>query len=483
MKITLYICIWLSLEVWFASPGFANESTSTVSQRAQELSRQSDQKRPADQRQVNLFGRPLIIGGEVSVESDYRKDFRLDPARADDVLNVESKAELELLFQWSDKLVLFLEAKAEHDVDVYAESGREESASELQRGQTWIYYAPSQNGELAIQVGRQNYRDKREWWWDSSLDSIRLHYNSGALTAQLAVAKELARVSTQRDVRPEEKDLSRVLAEIRWDWARKNSLSLFALAQKDHSETPTTGDVFFEKDEDEVDARLNWLGVRAMGRFKYRPIGKLYYWADVAQVRGDEAVADFDSLTGDLRIVDDVERRDVDAWAYDLGVTWQAQQTHWPSLTIGQAMGSGGESDDGTRSREFRQTGLQDNDVRFRGVNRFAYYGEALQPELSNIRINSIALGWPLLSNSSIELKYQKYRQESLSRSRNGRIGGRPNGAHLELGEELDIVIGIEESPNIEIELIIAGFKAGRAFGDRSGKWALNSVLSIDYNF
>ncbi len=212
-------------------------------------------------------------------------------------------------------------------------------------------------------------------------------------------------------------------------------------------------------------------------------LGKLHYWADLAELRGTERLIDFDNFTGPRRIVDDVEKRKLNAWAYDMGFTWQADNKSFPRITIGQALGSGGESGDGSEIRSFQQTGLHDNDVRFTGVNRFSFYGEAFRPELSNVRINTLALGLPLYSNSSLELVYHDYQQRSRSRNRISRIGKRPNGRHKDLGTELDIVLGIEESEKFEFEAIIAGFKAGRALGGNSTDWALRVVLGAKYNF
>lgn len=53
-----------------------------------------------------------------------------------------------------------------------------------------------------------------------------------------------------------------------------------------------------------------------------------------------------------------------------------------------------------------RQTGLQDNNGEFFGVDCFRYYGELLRPELSKLQITTLALGFRMLTNSSIEFVY-----------------------------------------------------------------------------
>ena len=127
---------------------------------------------------------------------------------------------------------------------------------------------------------------------------------------------------------------------------------------------------------------------------------------------------------------------------------------------------------------------MQDNNGRFRGVNRFRYYGELLRPELSNLRISTLSLGYPLLNNSSVELVYHEYRQvHADDRSRVGRIGPRPNGEDTDIGQELDLVFGFEETKSLEFEIIAAVFKSGEAYGDLSGNYAYDLELSMDYNF
>ena len=193
---------------------------------------------------------------------------------------------------------------------------------------------------------------------------------------------------------------------------------------------------------------------------------------------------DFDDFSSAISIVDEVEDNDVEAWAYDLGATWQTQWHGDPRLTLGYAFGSGDSDTQDDQDKAFRQTGLQDNNSRFRGVNRVHYYGELLRPELSNLRIWTASIGYPVLSNSSIEFIYHKYRQvHSSDRLRDVDIDSRPNGTDPDIGSELDIVFGFEESRQWEIEFIFAAFKSGKAFGEQEGEIAYKLDFNLDYNF
>ena len=44
---------------------------------------------------------------------------------------------------------------------------------------------------LGLQLGRQRFRDEREWWYDDRLDAIRVHHVIGDWASEFAVAKTL----------------------------------------------------------------------------------------------------------------------------------------------------------------------------------------------------------------------------------------------------------------------------------------------------
>ena len=98
---------------------------------------------------------------------------------------------------------------------------------------------------------------------------------------------------------------------------------------------------------------------------------------------------------------------------------------------------------------------LQDNNVHFGGVDRFRLYGELLDPELSNLHIVTVALGLRILSKSSIEFLYHHYRQvRRADFLRDHDFKRDPNGLSRRIGDEWDLVIGIEEWEHVEVELI-----------------------------
>ena len=115
------------------------------------------------------------------------------------------------------------------------------------------------------------------------------------------------------------------------------------------------------------------VGLRGLGA----PTENFKYWAELAWLGGhDEALAK------------------IQARGLDIGGTYRFKSLPLsPSITLGYAFGSGDSNPNDRRNTEFRQTGLQSNERRWAGVADFKYYGEGLDPELSNLHILTVGLG------------------------------------------------------------------------------------------
>ncbi len=449
------------------------------------LTVRQDDKRPKDQFQIQLFNRPLTIGGELETKPSDQRDVRLG-LKDDDQFQADQHLELELLYALSQTSFLFIEGKMNHRKIFYAEDDQEPDQVEFQRGEMWFFSEDFFAEHWSLRVGRQNIREKREWWWDENLDAMTVLYEEGSWELEFGIAQELMKVSDRQDgIDPEEKDLLRVFTHAKWHWAPKQQLAFFFLNQDDGSPSVEVNQQISKNEVDQVDADLSWLGIRAMGRWKMGSLGKMYYWLDTAYVDGKETVFDFDDIPDGRSEVQSRVTQDVQAWAIDIGATWETELRGTPSLTLGYAIGSGDRNPNDNTNHAFRQTGLQDNNGRFSGVDRFRYYGELLRPELSNITIGTIAIGFPVLKNSSIEILYHQYRQVELKkgRLRDADIKADVLGKNKEIGQEIDVVIGLEEWVHLEVELISAFFLAGDAFGSPPEDLAIMHILKIDYNF
>ncbi len=463
------------------------------------LIRRPDDRRPEDQFTVTIGDRPLTIGGEYNLEGEDRHDFKLgtpdgDNIERDDIARVNQELQLEFVYPFSDDVSMFLEAKGLDRRDVHIENRNRdlETTTELQRGETWVYINRLFSKYSGLQLGRQNVRERREWWWDEDLDAARLRYTDRHIHGEIGLARELFKVSNKQDeIDPEKEDITRIFAHGAWQWRKRQLLEVFALSQTDSSETHAVGEQLNPEEEDEIDADLDWLGLRARGKVKFKHAGRLLYWLDSAVVKGEETVYDYDDNPlpppAPPREVGDRVDQDVDGWAFDIGASWSTRLPGRPAFTLGYAVGSGDDDPNDGTDESFHQTGLQDNNGRFHGVNRFRYYGELLRPELSNLRIATAAIGFPFSKRSSVELVYhryeQVYEQEGL---RDTRLKIDPNDPDLidtDIGEELDLVIGMRKWKHVDLEFIVAAFRAGKAFGVNEDETARYVNAEFTYNF
>lgn len=450
-----------------------------------ELRQRPDEERPEEQFTLRLFNRPLTVGGEYESRLEAEADPWLGERSEDDEASLRQSLQVELLYALNETVSLFGEGGYAYDWRFYRDDGNRQTGGELRRGEMFLDAANLGLSGLSLRAGRQRFRDRREWWWDQNLDAVRLSYQRGTFRADLGLAQELARVSTDEDfIDPEQDDVLRVLGSAQWRYARRHRLALVFLHQRDHSTTQRVGNVIEADREDESDADLSWLGVRAMGRWRIRKVGRVYYWADAALVRGEEDRIDFDPLVPGFQVADSVVSPEIRGWAFDAGLTWRTRLRGDPTFTLGYAFGSGEGDPSGSTDRSYRQSGLQRNDGKFRGVDSFRYYGELFDPELSNLHIGTVAFGMRFLESSSIELLYHHYRQAHRADFlRDTGIRAQPRGRDRSIGHEIDAVLGLEEWERVRIEIIGAVFRAGDAYDDLRGELAYGATAKFEFVF
>jgi hypothetical protein len=453
--------------------------------RGRELTRHPDDRRPQEQFTVRLWGRPLTIGGELETETLYRGNFKLRDRARDDVFRLDQELQLEFFYPLTESILLFWEGKALYEAELFTEDGEQEVQRILQRGETWLYTGNLFGSDFSLQIGRQNFREEREWWWDANLDALRIHYDCWNLHAELAVAQKVGRVATEENPNsPEFDDALRLLGHGAWSWAKDQRLDTFFLYQDDHPSQQSVGQLISEDRENPSEAELLWLGARVSGELDLDRFGELDYRLEGAWVGGRETLFDFEDAERGHSRVSSRTKRDVSGWALDGGMTWETRLPRQPTLALSYALGSGDRKPHRGEDQAFRQTGLYDNNGRFHGVNRFRYYGELLRPELSNLHIWTASVGFRFWKSSSVEFVYHLYHQVHPTPSlRGARLKAKPLGKQRTVGQEWDLVLGLEEWKHIEIELIGALFRAGSAYGPLSGETAYGVILEMDYNF
>ncbi len=514
----------------------AGEDVLTAKER--QLIERPDRERPQHPITLPLFGRPLAIGGRYTLvvrsETDKLLDFDFedfdnrdidgdgdfdeieDSARgnvpADDQLRANQALQVDLFYPITENVSVYLESVAAYRKLVWADDADNTSEWLFQRGESWLYLGDLLGTSVSLQAGRQRFADEREWWWDEDLDAVRLHYDLETVHAEVAVAEQLFGLEYGESIQPDDEDILQILGSVKWEWAHKQQLGLYALHRHDHSSVqepfvpdptllcvpenlippgiPEEFREFFRRGcpdpvsfEDDSDPDLTWFGASAAGNWKLGRAGMLDYWLDVAGVKGDETFTDY-SGPNDARTVRSVNRHNVSGWGIDARTTWQSKLPGRLTATLGYAFGSGKRKMLEEEDRGFRQTGLEDNSHKFRGVQSFRSYGELLDPELSNLQILTAALGVRFFAKSSLDIVYHHYRQaEAAPFLRDVGFKRDPDGRHRSIGQEIDLVIGIKEFRIFELKLVGAIFRAGAAFGRDDGKLSYLGSMRARLNF
>jgi alginate production protein len=452
---------------------------------ARELGLSGDDSRPEAQLETTLFGKRLIVGGEIGAGARYRSNYELLPNRDDDDLTFDPEGKLEAIWLPSDSSAVFVSGKLFAESTLYRQGGSGEFAAGAELNEAWLLKTGLFGTPLALQIGRQQVQDRREWWWDEDLDAVRLHYFGRNFRAFVGIGREFGHKSTLGRLEPEDRRIVRVFGNARWTWTDRNELEIYALHQNDRSGRFSLGALVDSDQTDESDAKLTWLGFRARGRVKTGFPGKFYYWADIARVRGSEQLTEFSGFDANRDVVTGLARQDVHGWAIDVGASLELPFAFEPYLTLGYARGSGDLAGGDGIDRSFRQTGLQNNNGKFRGLSRFRYYGEVLRPELANIRILTVAFGVPLGKGHWLETVWHDYRQPVAARRIAGsRLDIDPLGTDSRLGQGVDVIYSYRPGASPwEFELTAGGFRAGPAFGPAQGRWAGLIELKLDFNF
>lgn len=53
----------------------------------------------------------------------------------------------------------------------------------MERDQAWVFLDRILGSSFGLQLGRQNFKETREWWWDDDLDAVRLYFDRAGLHA------------------------------------------------------------------------------------------------------------------------------------------------------------------------------------------------------------------------------------------------------------------------------------------------------------
>ncbi|GAB3668041.1 alginate export family protein [Ramlibacter alkalitolerans] len=440
--------------------------------------RARDERRPEQPITLDVAGHPVQVGGSWEYTHEWRDNFDLDEQRARNRRVQEHEVQLEARSRFGDRTEVFLQLVGLHDTRRTQGTPGKQVNRSLERGPMWLQRERLGGTPWLLQFGRVTLLDRRAWWWDEDLDGVRVRYLGKKWRLDTGIAHEAARKSSdERGVAPDMRGVTRWFGQASWLWARRHSVEAFWLLQRDRSAQPQPGAVFADEDSiDERDLDARWVGARASGEWRNKGVlHRLNYWGDLAWFAGRERVSAFEERAADGRFVAlGTRSQRLRGHALDLGASASFDLPLRPLLTLGYARGS----------EQFRQTGLQENKMRFAGVKRWQRYGELLQPELSNLQVITAGTGVRFGRNSSLELLLHDYRQVRPSTVVEGsRLSADPGGTSRSLGREVDLLLAIRESRRVEFTAKASYFRPGAAFGPARRDPARSIELGMTVNF
>jgi alginate production protein len=317
-----------------------------------------------------------------------------------------------------------------------------------------------------LQVGRQDFEEPREWLWDQELDAARLGWSEGPHSLQLAA------MTTWSNGNAVDRNSANLMASYTWTDSDR-TLGAYILDRRidlGYEDLGSNGKGFRGYDYP------LFMGVRALGEW----LPDTDCWLELAHVTGYTDGADVD-LQADGGPTETRRAENLRAWGLDLGTVWEPKALEPFHFAIGLAYGAGDDQPGDGVNRTFRQTGYHDNNDDLGGATSVKYYGELLEPDLSNLAIRTLSVGATLSKRTSIDLIYHDYRQPVPDAVRVGELSDRADGVSDDLGWELDLVYGNRANPALDIEVAFCHFEPGEAFRGADPAQLLRVQLRIKF--
>lgn len=386
----------------------------------------------------DLFGEGIALTSwaqltaQVEARSAAEQDFDLDSDDAEDRVDHQIAIRARLNLNFGAELFGIAELRHRQLFRDDDQDGRF-SDGETRLGETWLQFEPPGSAAVKLVIGRQDFDDSREWYYDENLDAVRAIWEGRSLRAEMAVGTVL-------------------FGEEKIDRQTSN-----LIAQVEHASRFGDLGIFVIRRDRDATQRTTHFGVRGSASL----YDNLDLWIDAAHMNGR---------------VDDIR---ASGFGLDAGATFQFAR-RWRT-TLGFALGQGGERGaayEGT----FRQTGLQDNNGKLGGVTSFRYYGEVLDPELANLQILTAGIGVQPMPNASLDLVGHYYRQHvAIDELVDAEIDADPSGVNRNLGWGADLIFGWRPTQRWDTEALIGYFRPGAAFEDGDAAWLAKWHLRYRY--
>lgn len=392
----------------------------------------------------------LTFGGRAKLEYELNENFDLEDARDRDFSVLQPELSLALSFDPSRHFQLYVNPvlTRQYLLEEGTEGKNRVRDPRLEIALAFVALKDLPDG-LSLSAGRQRHRDPREWLYDDTLDAARLGYHWSRFSLDFSVNRKNLwdRDVLNRDRKDKSERFNNYFLYANYRPAEEIDVAAFVLVQNGRSSEREHRQFFGLQSEGEI-------------------FDDLEYWLQFAHLRGRDG------------------SKKIRGVGLDLGLTYEFDHSLKPSITLGYAFGSGDDDPNNDTDKSFRQTDLQDNSDKFNGVTRFKYYGEVLDPELSNLSIFTVGIGIRPSRRSSLDLVYHyDVQQHANRRIRGDDLDVNPTGRNREIGSEIDLIAGYREIKNLDMALTLGYFIPDRAFADKNNDSAFLTKLEVRYNF
>ncbi len=318
---------------------------------------------------------------------------------------------------------------------------------------------------LSLAVGRQTFRDLHAWNYDIELDAIRLTFSRTLLEGELAYGGRLfdSRMG-DNEYRTRLKNSRFLLGTLQHQWHYKHYIGAYGLTERNRVADDQTGTLFRADELIEPRTRLSWYGINSHGEYA-TATGSIHYSGTLATLYGDTQALNITTLgNGDRQVASFANQSIKGAMAVDLKLIWRpANQAYAIGLNYAAASGSGNISPG--EQKRYVQPSIATNKNDVLGTSRYRYYGEALNPDLSNLHIATLSAGRPINESIWLEAAYHLYRQDKASpllEASSPKLS--PNGNSRDIGQGLDLVLGGTLKDGDKLQFILSGFWGGNAY-------------------
>jgi alginate production protein len=296
----------------------------------------------------------------------------------------------------------------------------------------WIQYGgfTSYPGE-AVRIGRQHIRQTDSGWWDQDTDAVRWILDTTLLEAEVGAARTFSMFRTDGvDVPASRRNRTYYFARLAAAWYAENKLGL-RVAHVTGGERSTFDDDPTLTTDDE---RLTWIGLYAENGFYdiLRGGRALSYASQINYLTGRRAL---------FGVGDDLgTQQTVGAWQASAELRWRPRAEAPLQMGAGYTYSQGGTS--GSRSHQYRQTGMQSNSSYFTGTRTLiGRYNETLQAELGNLLVGTAFVSFDFANNDASLIATMFRREDGTAPIITRNVTAVPVNSSRDIGKGVDLVL------------------------------------------